>query len=101
MSVSAAAPDELETAAPMVDVQVTSTPEGADVEFNGNFVGNTPCTISVPAETGVISISAPGYEKWAKRIKPSSNLKIAPKLKEKKEAPAPMTPPAKDIIIID
>lgn len=101
MTVSSAAPDELETAAPMVDVQVTSTPEGADVEFNGNFVGNTPCTISVPAEAGVITISAPGYEKWAKRIKPSSNLKIAPKLKEKKEAPAPMTPPAKDIIIID
>jgi curli biogenesis system outer membrane secretion channel CsgG len=103
MTVSAAAPDELETAAPMVDVQVTSTPEGADVEFNGNFVGNTPCTISVPAEIGVISISAAGYEKWAKRIKPSANLKIAPKLKEEKvePAPAPATPSAKEIIIIE
>ena len=101
MTTSASAPDELGPAAPIVDLQVSSIPEGADVEFNGDFVGNTPCTISVPAETGVITISAPGYEKWVKRIKPSSNLKIAPKLKEEKAAPAPVTPPAKGMIIID
>lgn len=93
--------DTVEPAAPMVDVSVTSTPDGADIEFNGNFVGNTPCTITLPATTGVITISAPGYETWRKQIRPAAGLKIAPKLQEKKAPTAPITPHTGDVIIVD
>lgn len=100
IQVSAPSPSELETAAPMVEVSVNSTPEGADVEFNGNFVGNTPCTVSLPSSTGVLSISAPGYEPWRKNIKPAEGLKIAPRLREQKEPAAPITPPTSDVQIV-
>ncbi len=100
ISVSASASDELESAAAPVEVSINSTPEGADVEFNGNFVGNTPCTVSLPSSTGVLSISAPGYEPWRKNIKPAEGLRIAPRLREQKEPAAPITPPTSDVLIV-
>jgi len=30
-------------------LSVTSTPDGADIEMDGSFVGNTPSDIDVPA----------------------------------------------------
>lgn len=96
LNVSTASPDVVTHAAPMIDVNVNSFPEGADVEFNGNFVGNTPCSISLPATTGVITISAPGYEKWSKQIRPAAGLKISPRLREEQAPMQPMTPPANE-----
>lgn len=100
VQVSPTSPDELETAAPMAEVNITSTPEGADVEFNGNFVGNTPCSVTLPSSVGVMTITAAGYEPWSKRIKPAAGMKIAPRLKEKKEPATPMPPPAGDVLIV-
>lgn len=93
LNISSGAPDELEHSAPMVEVSINSAPEGADVEFNGDFVGNTPCTVSIPSVPGMLSISAAGYEPWRKRIKPNAGLKIAPRLKEIKVTPLPQERP--------
>lgn len=72
-----------------VSFEVNSIPEGADVEFDGCFVGNTPCTVEAPAVTGTLTISAPGYQKWEKKIVPNAKLKINPTLREENPAPAP------------
>lgn len=68
---------------PTVTIRISSMPEGADVEFNGGFVGNTPCQVSLPAEKGVLTISLGGYEKWSKQIVPNETLKINPTLRKK------------------
>ena len=80
--------DIVQTNAPMVSFEVCSTPERASVLFNGNFVGTTPCQISVPAALGVLSIIQPGYEPWEMRLVPNPSMKINPVLREKTQAPA-------------
>lgn len=49
-------------------VKFSSTPIGADIEFDGKFVGQTPS--SVPAARGdhSIKIVKAGYKPWEKRI---------------------------------
>ena len=74
------------SAAEQVEVNVTSTPAGADVEFDGVFYGNTPCRILLPAKMGVLSISAGGYEPWQKRLVPNGKMNIAPVLKKRPDA---------------
>lgn len=85
-------PDVIQAAAPSVTIEVNSTPEGADVEFNGSYLGNTPCQITVPAVPGVLSITAPGYEPWMKRLTPNASMKVKPILQKIKQ-PAPAVAP--------
>ena len=35
--------------APQIQLQVSSTPDGADIEIDGNYVGNTPSTVGAAA----------------------------------------------------
>lgn len=74
-----------------VNVNVSSTPAGADVEFDGVFYGNTPCQVSLPAKPGLLSITAQGYTPWEKRLVPSEKMNIAPVL-QKQETPQPVLP---------
>jgi hypothetical protein len=62
-------------------VEVTSAPTGADVELDGNFVGNTPSTIGVSQGDHTITLKKNGYKLWEKKIKVSSgNVKISAEL---------------------
>lgn len=54
------------------EIDVTSTPFGADIEFDGAFVGDTPSTIVASGGDHEIVISKAGYKKWARIIKVSS-----------------------------
>lgn len=77
-----------------VKIKVEAQPSGADVEYNGNMIGSTPCEIEVPAGVqGTLRISAPGYDTWEKRIMPASNavMRIRPTLQKAK---APVAVPA-------
>ena len=78
-------------AAPTVDFEVNSTPDGADVEYNNSFVGNTPCTVKAPAAPGILRVSLAGYEPWEKRVTPSAGMRISPKL-QKVEKPVIVQP---------
>jgi PEGA domain len=53
-------------------LDVTSTPPGADVELDGNFVGDTPSNIGVSPGDHAITITKKGYSLWEKKIKVSS-----------------------------
>jgi PEGA domain-containing protein len=62
-------------------VEVSSAPTGADVELDGNFVGNTPSTIGVSQGDHTITLKKNGYKLWEKKIKVSSgNVKISAEL---------------------
>ncbi len=49
-------------------VSISSSPAGADISVDQNFVGNTPSSISVSAGTHVISVSKEGYKDWQRAI---------------------------------
>jgi hypothetical protein len=53
-------------------VQVSSTPDGADIEVDGSFVGNTPSTIGVSAGQHKLSVKKAGFKPWEKSITVSS-----------------------------
>jgi PEGA domain len=59
-------------AAQQIQLQVSSTPDGADIEVDGNYVGNTPSTIGVPAGQHQISIKKTGFKPWERKISVTS-----------------------------
>ncbi len=52
----------------MASMTVESSVPGADIEVDGNFVGNTPSTISVTPGQHTIVIKKKGYEDWSRSI---------------------------------
>lgn len=53
-------------------LQVSSTPDGADIEIDGSFVGNTPSTVGVSAGQHDISVKKAGFKAWERKINVSS-----------------------------
>lgn len=53
-------------------LQVTSTPDGADIEIDGSFVGNTPSTVGVAAGQHDMVIKKSGFKPWERKITVSS-----------------------------
>jgi hypothetical protein len=50
-------------------VQVTSNPSGADIEVDGDFVGNTPSAIHLSAGEHLLAVKKSGYKPWERKIK--------------------------------
>jgi hypothetical protein len=67
-----AKPENLAQANSDALTDITSLPSGADVELDGNFVGNTPSAIGVPPGDHTISVKKKGYKTWERKIKVSS-----------------------------
>lgn len=65
---SAPAPASTEQA----HLQLTSTPDGADIEIDGSFVGNTPSTIGVVTGQHKITVTKTGFNPWERTITVSS-----------------------------
>ncbi len=61
-------------AAPAAGAQlhISSTPTDADIEIDGNFVGNTPSTVGVEAGQHELVVKKSGYKPWEKKIAVSS-----------------------------
>jgi hypothetical protein len=79
-----------------VEVGVASTPNGADIELDGSFVGSTPSTIGVLGGDHVISVKKNGYKPWERKIKTSTgrvtiaaDLEADDKREQRMEAAAP------------
>jgi hypothetical protein len=47
---------------------VESAPLGADIEVDGNFVGNTPSTVSVASGSHQIAVKKKGFADWTKTL---------------------------------
>jgi hypothetical protein len=54
--------------APQTQLQVTSTPDGADIEIDGGFVGNTPSTVGVAPGQHQLSVKKAGFKPWERKI---------------------------------
>jgi hypothetical protein len=59
------------------ELEVSSTPDGADIEIDGNFVGSTPSTVGVAAGPHQLSLKKAGFKPWERKITVSSgHIKI-------------------------
>jgi hypothetical protein len=65
-------------------LQLSSTPDGADIEVDGNFAGNTPSDIDVAPGDHMITMKKSGYKDWTKKMKitAGSNIHVHPELEK-------------------
>ncbi len=54
--------------AAMSNLTISSTPVGADIYVDQNFVGNTPSTVSVPSGKHSVSLRKPGFQDWVREM---------------------------------
>jgi hypothetical protein len=57
-------------------ISVASIPDGADIEVDGSFVGNTPSDIHVADGEHTISVQKTGFKSWQKKLKVSNDSNI-------------------------
>jgi hypothetical protein len=50
-------------------LSVSSAPTGADIELDGNFMGNTPSDLSISEGDHTIQIKKAGFAVWERRLK--------------------------------
>jgi hypothetical protein len=50
-------------------LSITSVPDGADIEVDGNFSGNTPSDLEVPEGEHFITVKKSGYKDWQRKMK--------------------------------
>jgi hypothetical protein len=59
------------------EMEFSSSPSGADIEVDGNFVGSTPSTVGVTAGSHQIVVKKTGFKPWERKIDVSSgHIKI-------------------------
>jgi hypothetical protein len=61
------------SAQPMVsgvasNLAINSTPTGADIYLDQNFVGNTPSTVNVPAGKHSVLVRKTGFQDWVREM---------------------------------
>jgi predicted metalloprotease with PDZ domain len=49
-------------------VAITSTPAGADILVDNEFVGNTPSSVNIPAGKHVVTVRKSGYQDWVRSM---------------------------------
>jgi hypothetical protein len=75
-------------------VAITSTPAGAEISVDQNFVGNTPSSLSLQTGEHLISVQKNGYQVWERKIRVSGgNVNLAAELIKGADVPvaAPTT----------
>jgi serine/threonine protein kinase len=78
-------------------VELRTTPDGARVELDGTFLGNTPLDIEVPVadKAGVLAISARGYSKVERRVAGDKDIVLNLELEQVRRAAQKQPPPRK------
>ncbi len=63
------------------EMNITSTPTGAEIQIDGVFVGNTPSTLGVSAGDHVVAVTKKGFKAWERKVKiTSGKVEIAAEL---------------------
>jgi len=77
---SSAGPTQLATtsATSTAKLSITSIPDGADIEVDGSFSGNTPSDLEVPEGEHSITVKKTGYRNWERKMKlvAGSNIRL-------------------------
>jgi hypothetical protein len=50
------------------EVEVVSTPPGADIEMDGNFVGSTPSSLNAVSGQHRVVVKKLGYQAWERKV---------------------------------
>jgi len=68
-------------------LSIGSVPDGADIEIDSSFVGNTPSDVQVPEGDHTITVKKSGFKAWERKMKVSggSSVRLNAQL-EKSEA---------------
>jgi hypothetical protein len=74
-----------EPVAPMqiatVQLSISSSPDGADIEIDGGYVGNTPSAIETTPGDHLVVIHKKGFSKWERKMKVSAgNINVRAEL---------------------
>jgi hypothetical protein len=72
----ASAPAVPAATASTAKLSITSVPDGADIEIDGNFSGNTPSDHEVPEGEHSITVKKPGYKDWERKMKVAAGSNI-------------------------
>src|SRR6266478_1004368 len=57
-------------------LQLESNPPGADIEVDGNFVGNTPSDVQISEGDHTISVKKTGFKKWERKLKVNAGSSV-------------------------
>ena len=73
------------------NLAISSTPVGADIYVDQNFVGNTPSTVSVPSGKHSVSVRKAGFQDWVRDMNLSGGaITLNAELVPGSTAPAPV-----------
>jgi len=75
-SSSAGQPNQPTTAANTAKVMVSSEPTGGDIYVDGNFMGNTPSQIELPAGSHTVRVEAKGQRPWSRAVSLTAGSKV-------------------------
>jgi hypothetical protein len=50
-------------------LNVASTPDGADIEIDGNFMGSTPSSLQLQPGDHLVAVKKAGYKAWERKMK--------------------------------
>ena len=64
------------SAASAAKLSITSTPDSADIEIDGNFAGNTPSDLAVAQGEHTITVKKTGYKDWKRTLKVAAGSNI-------------------------
>ena len=70
--VTMAAPSAMSTG----KLTVTSLPDGADIEVDGSFVGDTPSDVQVAEGEHTVSVKKTGFKDWERKLKVSGGSSV-------------------------
>jgi PEGA domain len=71
-----AAPAPVPAAAVTGKLAVTSVPDGADIEVDGSFVGNTPSDVQVTEGEHTVTLKKAGFKDWGRKLKVSGGSSV-------------------------
>jgi hypothetical protein len=63
------APAPVAAAPAAARVSVASNPDGADIEIDGSFVGNTPSTVELAPGEHTVTVTKSGFKPWTRKVK--------------------------------
>ena len=69
-------------------LSITSTPEGADIEVDGSFMGNTPSAVELGPGEHTVAVRKSGYKAWERKIRlTGGDIKLNAELEKADESP--------------
>lgn len=69
---------------PMAKLSINSAPDGADIEVDGAFAGNTPSDVQVSEGEHLVAVKKTGFKDWQKSLKVNggSNIRLNAELQK-------------------